>query len=79
MLVVALLAVKGQEDQAEHVERGEQRGQQTEGVQNMSAIFRLESGEKDGVLGKEAREERRSGDGQRGGQHRQIRPANLAA
>src|SRR5437762_219758 len=38
MLVVTLLAVKRQKDQTEHVKRSEQRGEQANGVQRVTAL-----------------------------------------
>ena len=83
MLVVALLAVKRQEHQAEHVERRQQRRGQSEPIQcvphGAAAIFILKSAQKDGVFAEEPRERRKPGNRQRGRQHGHVRPANLFA
>src|SRR5438876_5944231 len=73
MFVIALLPVKCQEDQAEHVESREQRGQQADGVENVTAIAaNCERTKEDGVLRKETREQRSSRNCERGDQHRPI-------
>src|SRR4029077_16232369 len=80
LFVIALLPVKCQEDQAEHVESREQRGQQTDGVENVTAIAAdCESAEQDRVLREKAGEERRSRDRQRRDQHRPISGFNFLA
>src|SRR5258708_40012785 len=70
VLVVALLAVKGEKNQPEHVKGSQQRCKQADGVKDMSTIAAdCEGTEQNGVLGKESGEERRAGDGQRGDEH----------
>src|SRR5438445_5287906 len=73
MFVIALLPVKCQEDQAEHVESREQRGQKADGVRNVTAIAaNCERTKEDGILRKEPREQRSSRNCERGDQHRPI-------
>src|SRR5262249_20857411 len=63
-----LLPVEREEDEAEHIKRGEQRGEQANGVKRM-ATWNLERRAEDGVFGEEARERREARDGQRGDEH----------
>src|SRR5260370_28958600 len=71
--------MKGEEDQPEHVEGSEQRGEQAEGVEDAAAVLALVSVEQDGILAEEAGERRKASDGQRGGEHGEGRPANVFA
>src|SRR4029077_12891524 len=79
VLVVARLAVKGEEDEAEHVEGSEQRGGQAESVEDASAVLALIGAEQDGVFAEEAGERGKAGDGQRGSEHCEVGPANFLA
>src|SRR5260370_42524158 len=71
--------MKGEKDEPEHVERSEQRGEQAEGVEDAAAVLALVSTEQDGILAKEPGERRKASDGQRGGEHGEVRPANFFA
>src|SRR5580692_594437 len=57
VLVVALFAKEGEEDETEHVESSQQRGEQADGIKNVAsvgaAVFALEGCEQDGVLAEE--------------------------
>src|SRR5690348_17524988 len=83
MLVVALFAEKSKKNQTEHVKRGQQGCEQTDGVENVAGVgatvFALKGAEKDGVLAEEARERRKARDGQSGGQHRNVGPLDFLA
>src|SRR5271168_2198884 len=57
VLVVALVTVEGQENQAEHVERGEERGEQADGIERLAAGNHVRA-EEDLVLAEEAGKER---------------------
>src|SRR6267142_4657482 len=83
MFVVALLAMKRQEDQPKHVERRQQRGGKSEPIKNVSgpasAVFVLKSAQQDGILAKEARKRRETRDCQCCSEHGEVRPADLFA
>src|SRR5690242_5443054 len=76
MFVVALLAVKSQEDQPEHVERRKQRGRQPEAIQKVSdiaaAIFALEGAQENRIFAEESCEGWETGNRERGNQHRRV-------
>src|SRR5713226_10247285 len=81
MLVVALLAVKRQEYQPEHVERRQQRRGKAECVKRISnvapSVLVLESAQQNRVLAEKSCKRRKSCDGQSGRQHHHVGPANL--
>src|SRR5712664_4191193 len=83
MLVVALLALKREENKPEHVEGSQQRRGQAERVKRVSnfasAVFVLERTQQNRVLAEKSRKRRKTRDGQRGRQHRHVGPANLFA
>ena len=80
MLVVALLAEKRQEDQPEHVERSEQRGEQADARrESLATVVALEGAQQDRIFAEESGERRKAGDRQRGRQHRAVRPLDLLA
>src|SRR6267154_5884156 len=81
MFVVALLDMKSQDDQAEHVERRQQCGGQAEPIKSVSgsasAVFVLKSAQQDRILTEEARERRETRDCQCCREHGEVRPADL--
>src|SRR3981189_2828129 len=79
MFVITLLAVKGEEYETEHVEGSEERGEQAEAVENVAAVFVVESAEQDGVLTEECGQGREASDGQCGDEHGPVRPLNFFA
>src|SRR5712691_2818771 len=83
MFVVALLAVKRQKYQAEHIERRQQRRSQAERVKRVSnvapTVLILERAQQNRVLAEESRKWWKSRDRQSRRQHRQVGPANLFA
>src|SRR5258708_24747757 len=76
VLVVALLSVESKKEQAEHVERGEQGGEQADAIKNAAAgvmtVADSECAEEDRVLGEKSRERREAGNGDRCDQHGPI-------
>src|SRR5205823_5989501 len=72
-------SAEGEKDQTEHVERGEQRGEQPEAVENAAARCALKGGEQNRILREKAGERRETGDGHSRGQHGCIGPAYLFA
>src|SRR5882762_10510071 len=70
MLVVALLALKREENKPEHVEGSQQRRGQPEGIERVSnfapAVFVLERTQQNRVLAEKSRKRRKTRDGQRG-------------
>src|SRR6266852_6727641 len=71
--------MKGEKDEPEHVEGSEQRGEQAEGVEDAAAALALIGVEQDGILAEESGERRKAGDGQRGGEHGEVGPADFFA
>src|SRR5262249_33283607 len=59
---------EGEEDEAEHIERGQQRRKQAKRVERVAARD-LERGEQDGILTEESREWRNAGDREGGDEH----------
>src|SRR5579859_6306211 len=73
MLVIAWLAVKGEKDQPEHVERSEQCGEQPKHIEQMVAAAILKRIEQDSVLAEEAGKRRNARNGQRRDEHCPVR------
>src|SRR6202007_199392 len=78
-LVVARPPAERQEDQPEHIERSEQRGEESKSVQRMPTALPSESLKQNRVLAEESGERRNARDGQRCREHCVVRPANLLA
>src|SRR6185437_13606668 len=79
MLVVTRLAVKREKNQTEHVTSGQQRSGDANEVKNEVRIRASVRVEENLVLAKKTGEKRRSGDGERGGEHRREGPGDFFA
>src|SRR5690242_1590931 len=68
MLVVARLTPERQEEETEHIESGEKRGEQADNVERTAPVNVVRT-EKNRILGEKAGERWNSGDGQRSDEH----------
>src|SRR5262249_9994854 len=79
MLVITLLTMEGEKDEAEHVEGREKGCKQANYIQRMPATFALVRFEQNGILAEESSERREAGDGERGREHGPVKDFDFLA